>query len=41
MCTYTFSHILGWISAGGEAALYAGPATRIEIGSNVGLGVGA
>ena len=34
-------YILGWISAGSEAALYAGPATRVEIGSSVALDVGA
>jgi len=30
VCALKLSHILGWISAGGEAALYAGRATRIE-----------
>ena len=35
------SHILGWISAGGEAALYTGRAARIDVGLSVGLGVGA
>ena len=41
VCALKLSHILGCISAGGEAALHAGRAARIEVGSSVGLGVGA
>jgi len=41
VCALTLSYILGSISAGGETALYAGPATRIDVGSIARWGVGA
>ena len=40
VCALKPSQIVRWISAGGEAAIYT-CATRIEVGSRVGLGVGA